>query len=69
MESIIDRGFFVTKGKATKMSEEAKGTITIVKDGRTATMFPAPSNSYAARQLWVFLVENLRPVGGDGCFD
>lgn len=24
-------------------------------------MFPAPADKYAARSLWVFLVDNLRP--------
>lgn len=43
------------------MNEEEKGTITIMEQGHTVTTFIAPSNSYAARQLWVFLVENLRP--------
>ena len=43
------------------MSDEPKGVITILEDGRTVATWAAPFNSYAARQLWVFLVENLRP--------
>ena len=43
------------------MGDEEKTIFTILEDGRTVTMFTAPGNVYAARQLWVFLVENLRP--------
>lgn len=37
--------------------------ITIFEqDGkRPCTMFPAPADTYAARSLWVFLVDNLQP--------
>ena len=37
-------------------------TITIFDDdGAPVQMFRAPSDKYAARSLWVFLVDNLRP--------
>lgn len=37
--------------------------ITIFDEGgsRPRTMFPAPADKYAARSLWVFLVDNLQP--------
>ena len=37
-------------------------SITIYdKDNRPVQMFPAPADKYAARSLWVFLVDNLQP--------
>ena len=37
-------------------------TITVFDDdGRPVQMFRAPADKYAARSLWVFLVDNLRP--------
>lgn len=37
--------------------------ITIFDEGgsRPLAMFPAPADKYAARSLWVFLVDNLKP--------
>lgn len=42
--------------------KDTKPTITIFdKEGQPVQMFMAPDNSYAARSLWVFLVDNLQP--------
>lgn len=39
-----------------------KSSITIFDENKNfVTMFPAPPNKYVARQLWVFLVDNLQP--------
>jgi hypothetical protein len=45
---------------------EGQWTITIASATTAAeevpvAAFPAPADAYAARRLWVFLVENLRP--------
>lgn len=36
-------------------------TILDVSGSRPRMMFPAPADKYAARSLWVFLVDNLKP--------
>ena len=43
------------------MNEEVSGVITILENDRAVAMFLAPPDSHAARTLWIFLVENLRP--------
>lgn len=35
--------------------------IAIVKDGSPVQVFRAPDDKFAARSLWVFLVDHLRP--------
>lgn len=43
------------------MSYETAGIVTILEDEHPVAMFPAPPDSHAARSLWIFLVESLRP--------
>lgn len=38
-----------------------KRTIAISNEKGPVTVFRAPPNKWAARELWVFLVDNLRP--------
>lgn len=41
--------------------EGTERQIVISKNGEWQTVFKAPADTYAARELWVFLVDNLRP--------
>ena len=43
------------------MDEETTGIITILQEHHAVAMFPAPPDRHTACELWVFLVENLRP--------
>jgi hypothetical protein len=40
---------------------EEPNVMTVSENGQGVTMFQAPDNRHVAGQLWVFLVENLRP--------